>query len=259
MTSTAGDEAVDSEERITASAVVDYWKRLGLRPEHVLHGSTVIADFIGAGYSRLVEQTGARPMRGWGAVREAAAATQGDVDVTLTRVPPGAPAAVARMEEYAALGARRFLFIGAAGSLQPDLPIGSLAVPTQALVSEGTSQHYGVDGSAVSCPSPDLAERLVGACRRLGAEPRAGRHWTTDAPYRELVGDIRRHSAAGVLSVDMEVSALFSAASFRGLEAAAILAISDEVLGPWNPGFGHEAFGQALRTAAEAALEAATS
>ena len=258
MTVTGGD-AVDNEERITGAAFVDFLKGLGLRQEELLHGTTVIGDFVGAGYSRLVELTGAQEMRFVGPVLAAARATLRNVGLTLLRIPVGAPAAAIAMEEYAALGARAFLFVGAAGSLQPQVPIGSLVLPVEAIVSEGTSRHYGVEGSSVFCPSPHLAERLAEACRRLGAEPHTGRHWTTDAPYRELVGDIRRHSEAGVLSVDMEVSALFSVARFRTLETAAVLAISDEVSGSWNPGFTDEAFRQALVTASEAALEVATS
>ncbi len=251
------DNPRDRQEGITAAAVVEYMGRLGVRPEQLLHGTTVIGDFIGPAYSRLVEITGAQATTPVPSAKEAARATLGDLPLTLVSMRMGAPAAAMVMEEYAALGAHNFLFIGAAGSLQPSAPIGSLVVPTEAIISEGTSRHYGVQGSTVPCPSLHLVERLVEACRRRGAEPHIGRHWTTDDPYRELVGDIRRYREAGVLSVDMEVSTLFSVARFRGLETAAVLAISDEVHGPWNPGFTRKAFLEALNTAADAALEAA--
>jgi hypothetical protein len=54
----------------------------------------------------------------------------------------GAPATVGALECCIALGARRILFFGICGSLQPDLRIGDLLAVDEGIREEGTSYHY---------------------------------------------------------------------------------------------------------------------
>ena len=62
--------------------------------------------------------------------------------------------------------------------------------------------------------------------------------WTTDAPYRESREKVWELAAKGVLGVDMEFAALNTVASFRKIELAAVLIVSDELWqNEWNPGF----------------------
>ena len=76
--------------------------------------------------------------------------------------------------------------------------------------------------------------------------------------YREHRGKIDRYRAAGVMTVEMELSALFTVAAFRGVECAALLAISDELHGDaWDLGFGGEAFERAMGRAGMIALDVA--
>ena len=85
-----------------------------------------------------------------------------------------------------------------------------------------------------------------------------GRSWTIDAPYRETVGAIRRHREAGVSVVEMEAAAIFAVARVRGVRAALIVTVSDELFGDeWNVGFGHDAYLDSLARAADAAMDAA--
>ena len=54
----------------------------------------------------------------------------------------GAPGTVMTAEELIACGAEKFIILGAAGSLQHDLPVASVVLPTTAIREEGTSHHY---------------------------------------------------------------------------------------------------------------------
>jgi uridine phosphorylase len=72
---------------------------------------------------------------------------------------PGAPWAAIVVEELAALGARRFVLVGLAGSLQPDLRVGSFVVCRRALRDEGTSHHYYASGEFAPA-TPGLRRRL---------------------------------------------------------------------------------------------------
>ena len=53
--------------------------------------------------------------------------------------------------------------------------------------------------------------------------------WTTDALYRETRGKVARRVAEGCVAVDMEASALFAVARFRGVRIAHILAAADDL------------------------------
>ncbi|HYN32901.1 MAG TPA: hypothetical protein VES40_09765, partial [Ilumatobacteraceae bacterium] len=67
--------------------------------------------------------------------------TQGQVAV-LGDFGIGAPVAAAVLEEFIALGTRRFFSIGTAGTLQRDLPIGHTVLCDRAIRDEGVSHHY---------------------------------------------------------------------------------------------------------------------
>jgi hypothetical protein len=58
-----------------------------------------------------------------------------------------------------------------------------------------------------------------------------GVNWTTDAVYMEHKQKIDLYRRAGVITVDMELSAIFTVARVRGIQAAAIVAVSDELHG----------------------------
>jgi uridine phosphorylase len=141
------------------------------------------------------------------------------------------------LEKLIALGAGRIWVTGWCGSLQADLRIGDLVVPVDALPEEGTSQHYPL-------PQPDpatdegLRKALAAALERRGLNARSGRLWTTDAVYRETRDKVLAMGRAGVLAVDMEISALLTVAAYRGVRLAGLLVVSDELSGgAWHPGF----------------------
>ncbi|MBI5585922.1 MAG: nucleoside phosphorylase [Deltaproteobacteria bacterium] len=148
----------------------------------------------------------------------------------------GAPQAVMLLEKLIALGARRVLFVGWAGSLDPALKPGDLLLPVRAVSEEGTSRHYAPE------PDPRAPEgwirEIAGALERSGWPCRTGAVWTTDAPYRETWAKITAYRAAGVAAVDMETAALFTVGLFRKIEVAALLIISDELSGTrWQHAF----------------------
>jgi purine-nucleoside phosphorylase len=83
-------------------------------------------------------------------------------------------------------------------------------------------------------------------------------NWTTDAVYQEHRQKIERHRNAGVVTVDMELSALFVVSAIRRVRCAAILAVSDELHGAeWELGFRRERFMRGMVAAADVALAVA--
>ena len=177
--------------------------------------------------------------------------------LTFVTFPIGAPATVAMFEEMAACGMRTLITTGSAGSLQPDAPIGTIVVPTSAIREEGTSHHYAPHDEPAEADAPLVAD-LRSALEARAIPYREGVNWTTDAIYREHRQKIDLYRRAGVVTVDMELSALFTVARFRGVRCAAIVAVSDELHGDdWDIGFGREDFVRSMTKAARVALTVA--
>ncbi len=251
----------DGPAHITPAAFHAYLAaQRGMAPEDLCVAPLVVGTFQRRIWQHLWDRTDAVPdptaPYGWDIDAMARGSVNGR-DVSVVRLPIGAPAAVTWMEEFIVAGARRFIFAGTAGSLQPSLPIGSLALATSAVREEGTSYHY-LPPDVVPYASPSLVTALRTAGEARGCELRAGPVWTTDAVYRETSAKVARYAAQGVLGVEMEAAALFAVAMTRQVDAALIVAMSDELFHPWTPGFHHDALLAGMREAAEIALDAAT-
>jgi len=151
----------------------------------------------------------------------------------------GAPATVMSMEEVAEYGARRFVALGMAGGFGGNLKIGDVVVCTKSIRDEGTSHHY-LAHSKYSFPSPGLTSALFSSLEsRFGNKPiHLGPSWTIDAPYRETVKELKKYKSEGVLTVEMEASAVFAVGKVKNFETAAVFAISDILSEKaWRPAF----------------------
>jgi uridine phosphorylase len=167
----------------------------------------------------------------------------------------GAPAACSVLEALIIFGVKRFVSMGAAGSLQPDLYAGDLVICDKAIRDEGTSYHYLAD-SKYAYAGQSMLARLLETAQHQQLPCRLGSSWTTDAPYRETLPEIRHYQQEGVVTVEMEASALFAVAAYRGVELGAIFTISDLLTGPdWEPHFDSEAVAAGMRKLFEIAVE----
>lgn len=165
----------------------------------------------------------------------------------------GAPYAVMLLDTLVAWGVKRVLFLGWCGSISAGVGIGDIVVPEQAFIDEGTSRHYQADKQSVRRPVGELTGQLTAALDQTGATYHQGAVWTTDAIYRETKKQVKYFQDKGALAVEMEISALFSAARFRGIEVCGLLVTSDLLFDMhWKPGFRDDGFKAARRLAAEA-------
>ncbi len=155
----------------------------------------------------------------------------GEVDghrVGVANVPVGAAHATTLLEELIGLGARSFLIAGATGALVPGIEVGDYVIATNALREEGTSYHYRPPDHPARADGP-ATQALNSAAGTSEHASHPGRVWTTDAPYRESAGKVHHYGEQGVLSVDMEASALMIVSEFRGADLGLILTVSDLV------------------------------
>jgi uridine phosphorylase len=152
----------------------------------------------------------------------------GSVTAVLGNFGIGAPVTVALAEEMLALGARRLILLGSAGSLEPDLGLGQVMLCERALRDEGTSYHYLPPAASVPA-APRLTADLSSALSRAGLPHHIGTTWSTDAPYRESAAELEYVRGLGARTVDMECAGLFALGAARAIETAAILVTSDSL------------------------------
>lgn len=149
----------------------------------------------------------------------------------------GAPTTAMLLDELVADGVETILSVGIAGCLDRDIEMGEFVVCDRAIRDEGTSYHY-VAPERWATPDEALTAHLADFLDERDRPYHVGPSWTTDAIYRETVGEVERYAAEGVLTVEMEASAVFAVAEARGVDAASMFVVSD-YLGPeeWDRRF----------------------
>ena len=146
------------------------------------------------------------------------------VDISIVSTGIGCPAAAITVEELSRIGAKYFIRVGTTGSLQPNIDVGDLVVPLAAVRGDGTTKRIIKQGYP-AVASFRMVKAVLKAAEKLNVKTYSGIVWTDDLYYSNNSDLIDYWSKAGVLSVEMECSAIFVLASLKGLEAAAILAV----------------------------------
>lgn len=161
----------------------------------------------------------------------------------------GGPSAAIVIEELIALGARQLIRIGTCGALVGDLELGQLVVAAAVLAGDGASRALG--GAERIVPDPALTRALADAGARRAVVA------STDLFYDPRPNaDLRK---AGGEVVEMEAAALLALAERHGVEAAVLLAVTDQLAGAGRRRIEHEALeplGVRLGETAWAALAA---
>ena len=146
----------------------------------------------------------------------------------------GAPLAAGTMEEAIAIGCRRFIACGAAGTLHSSRQIGHVILVDSALRDEGASFHYAKPSRVIQAD-----KKVVSAIERALKQKKIvytkGMSWTTDGFYRETPKKIRARIKEGCLTVEMESAAFIAVARFRKVKFGQLLYAGDDVGGSeWN-------------------------
>lgn len=152
----------------------------------------------------------------------------------------GAPATVLHMEEMHAWGTKRFVILGMAGAITRELRIGDVVVCTKSVRDEGTSHHY-AKHAKYSFSSKNLTDKIYRSLSPKFKRLFKGPSWTIDAPYRETVEELKQYRGEGVLTVEMEASALFAVGKIKNIETSAVFVVSDILSEEkWKPQFRSE-------------------
>lgn len=170
----------------------------------------------------------------------------------------GAAGAGAAFEELCRAGVERIVRTGTAGGLVPSVVDGSIVVATGAVRDEGlTARLVPVEYPAVA--DVDVTVALRDSARRQGVDAHTGIVLTSDNFYPSpvLPNPQPMWRDAGVIAVEMEVSALFTIASLNGVQAGAVLAIDGNPLADADESMaGYEPFREIVDRAVDAAIRA---
>ena len=140
----------------------------------------------------------------------------------------GSPMTVELAEEFAAMGVRCMILMTWGGLLQPDLKPGDIIVIDKAIRDEGTSYHYLPPAKYVDA-NTELADQLVDIICASGGKCTRGTTWTTDAPFRETVEEIKQYQGEGVKTVEMESAGLFTVGLVRNIPAVSVVVGMDNL------------------------------
>ncbi len=145
----------------------------------------------------------------------------------------GCPSTAIGVEELARAGAKVFIRVGSTAALQPNIGVGDLIISEGSLRNDGTSAAY-VPAGYPAVPDLELTNFLLQTARSIGAEQgfavHSGINATDDAYYAETPEWINKLSTLGVTNVDMESAAMFVVARQRGLRAAMVCAVSNNLV-----------------------------
>lgn len=130
------------------------------------------------------------------------------------------------VEELKQSGVTDVIRIGTCGGLHKELKVGELILAVGAVRGEGTSSCY-ADLKFPAVASPTLLPQFSNELCKRGHTCHMGNVWTTDGRYVEQDDEVVKMNACGVLSVDMETSALYVVSGIRRMNALSISVVSD--------------------------------
>ena len=143
----------------------------------------------------------------------------------------GGPQAAILVEELSALDVPAVIGFGCAGSISPEISLGTQIVVERALATDGTSRAYTGQGNFFQ-PDSRLRNRVGGSVPVVAA--------TVDAVYRETRELIAEYRESGAHVVNMESAPFYAAAAACNMAALWVGNVSDVLVegGKWTGWFG---------------------
>ena len=192
--------------------------RTGLPPRAVVVGDPFRAERMAKRLDDPVEVAWAREYRTF------RGSWQG-VEVLVSSHGVGGPGAICLFQELTDAGVRTILRLGTAGAMQPGIGDGDLVVAEACVRDDGVTQQL-VPPEYPAVSSPEAVLALTAAARERRAPHHRGMVWTRAAFYPGLLPvPMPEYVKAGVLAIEMELSALLVHGSLHGLTTGGVLVI----------------------------------
>ena len=139
----------------------------------------------------------------------------------------GCPSAGIVYEELTQLGATRLLRVGTCGAIGAGMAMADIVIAVTASAVDTTALQYaGMDGYAPAATFT-LAETAARLARESGARVHTGPIVSSALFYDPDKDNISRWKRTGHLAVEMEAAMLYTVAAVHGVEALAMMTVSD--------------------------------
>ncbi len=125
-------------------------------------------------------------------------------------------------------GVERIIRVGTAGVYQPDLQLRQIVVATNAVTNSNMPELIGAPSPIVATPRMLDVVTEVAASNSVSLE--LGTVFTSDIFYEPNDAARDRHTADGVLAVEMETAALYSVCAIEGAEALSMFTLTDHLV-----------------------------
>ena len=139
----------------------------------------------------------------------------------------GGPSAAIVYEELAQLGAKRIVRVGTCGALRPGLAMADLIVAVAATPFDSVTSTLTGGEPHAPIATFELAVRATELARSLGLTTHTGLIASSDVFYDPDAGRFDRLRSRGYLAIEMEAATLYTIAALRGIEALAVMTVSD--------------------------------
>lgn len=133
----------------------------------------------------------------------------------------GSSVAACMTERLRVYGAKAIIRIGTCGALSRSVKLWTPIITTACFSNEGTSKHYLPNGYPI-LSDVNLNSILIKKMTEANVDYQQGISITTDGRWREDPSLLKNLSELGVMSIEMETSAILSVCQFRKIPAAAI-------------------------------------
>jgi purine-nucleoside phosphorylase len=159
----------------------------------------------------------------------------------------GAPAAVLAVEPMIYSGVKEIIMLGFCGGLLKKINLFDVFLINRAFSEEGTSSFYLPKKNKFDS-SVKLNQEIEYKLKSKHRMFKKASVVSTDAPYRETQKWIELQQKKGIELVDMEASAVFALSEYHGVEAAAVMLVSDVIKADsHHVGFNKAKFEQQIR------------
>ena len=142
-------------------------------------------------------------------------------------IPSCAIYATELVQKYAV---RRLLRIGTCGATQAGVALGDLVIAVGASTDSSVNRHRFLGCDYAAAASWPMLSALVAAAQAAKLPAHVGGIFSTDTFYGGVPGMLQAMQRMGILGVEMESAALFAIAAEHGVQAAALLTVSDNLL-----------------------------
>lgn len=125
-------------------------------------------------------------------------------------------------------GVSTIIRVGTAGVYQPDLQLRQIVAATDAVTNSNMPELIGAPTPIVA--SPRMLQAVQDVAAEHGTEVHLGTVFTSDIFYEQNDEAQDRHTANGVLAVEMETAALYAVCAVEGAEALSMFTLTDHLV-----------------------------